>query len=315
MALVTTSPMTRRDSERSEQELEWMRLLSIARKAIANKRFIQVRTDMCVPYQGHGGQPRKNFDDLAELTDSLQKIGQLNPGIARRTKDGKYEILSGERRWRAAKSIPGFKYEIFSIDLKEDRVIPYIIACAANGNTSPLKPLEMSDAIERLYEGERVPMEFVAVEIFGIKTPKARQYHRLIHLIEEARSALAEERITESEAFRLSGMSPAEQKRELGLLPISKAIGALPDPLPRRERTRSYSKPQPPVNDPLARLEAFAHKLDQSTQKLEKMLKEVDVTMVLKGKPKRQQAIRVDIFNSFDRLEKVYRKISDIKHF
>lgn len=315
MALVEASSRTVRESAETEQEKVWIQLLGIARKAIANKRFLRVNPNTCIPYQGAGGQPRKKFDDLAELTDSLRKIGQLNPGITRRTKDGKNEILSGERRWRAGKSIVGFQYEIFSIDLKDDRVIPYIIACAANGNTSPLKPLEMCDAIERLYEGEKVPMEFVATEIFGIPVNKARKYHRLIHLTDEAKSALAEETITESDAFRLSGLSPQEQRRELGLLPIGKAIGSLPDPLPRREKTGARSKPLPPVDDPLARLEAFAHRLSQATSKFEHMLKEVDITTLLKGKPKRQQIVKNNLADAYYRLEPVLKKIAEIKHF
>lgn len=95
-------------------------------------------------------QPRSDFDEasLRELADSISKTGIIQPIIVRPKSDGNYEIIAGERRWRAAKmiqlpSVPVVIKEIADKDVMEMGIIE-------NVQRQDLKPLEEAQAYRRL---------------------------------------------------------------------------------------------------------------------------------------------------------------------
>lgn len=95
-------------------------------------------------------QPRSEFNDatLKELADSISKSGIIQPIIVRPKSDGNYEIIAGERRWRAAKliqlpSVPVVIKEIADKDVMEMAIIE-------NVQRQDLKPLEEAQAYRRL---------------------------------------------------------------------------------------------------------------------------------------------------------------------
>lgn len=95
-------------------------------------------------------QPRTEFEDegLKELADSISKSGIIQPIIVRPKSDGNYEIIAGERRWRAAKmiqlpSVPVVIKEIADKDVMEMAIIE-------NVQRQDLKPLEEAQAYRRL---------------------------------------------------------------------------------------------------------------------------------------------------------------------
>ena len=94
-------------------------------------------------------QPRKNFDEdsLQELADSIKQFGLLQPILVQNRKDH-YEIVAGERRWRAAK-IAGLKeVPVIIRDLTEQEIVE--ISLIENIQRENLNPIEEAKAFKRL---------------------------------------------------------------------------------------------------------------------------------------------------------------------
>lgn len=293
----------------TDQMVEWSRLMKEARKAVDTMELVRLDPDKCIPFQGKSGQPRKGVNIGADdLTDSIRSAGQWTPGVVR-PKNGKNEILSGERRWHSVRRIKDRKYIAIRVKVEDDRVIPFILACIANGNTSPLKPLEMCSAIEELYDHQELPMPYIAKTIFGIEVQKAHAYHRLVHLREEVRTMLAEGKITESDAFRLAGMDYKEQLQKAEDLVAGKTMRQLADPVPKSERGYAKARKVAKPDDPITRLTEFSRRLELAAQRFEKVLNQIDIAAVLKGKIKKVDTIDTAIFNAHDMLGKCRKRI------
>ena len=96
-------------------------------------------------------QPRKNFDEdaLQELSESIKQFGLLQPILVQQ-RDNYYEIIAGERRWRAAK-IAGLKeLPAIIMDLSENEVLE--ISLIENIQRQDLNPIEAARAIKQLME-------------------------------------------------------------------------------------------------------------------------------------------------------------------
>ncbi len=172
----------------NHEEFSWIALLAKARKALAEG--VEVRVDPS-SIRRMPDQPRKYFneDSLRRLADSMESIGQIQAGIIRRvTAPGgiKYELLDGERRWRAA-TMKGLDYKASLIEV-DDEVIPFIIAAVANFNRENHTPTEVSDSIARMYN-LGIPMEEIASAL-GISLHWAYQMHGLQNLHPEVRDML-----------------------------------------------------------------------------------------------------------------------------
>lgn len=95
-------------------------------------------------------QPRKSFDEekLLELAESLRQKGMIQPVVVRRQKDGNYQIIAGERRWRAAK-MAGLK-EIPVIEKDYNDAETLEISLLENIQREDLNPVEQARAFEKL---------------------------------------------------------------------------------------------------------------------------------------------------------------------
>lgn len=135
-------------------------------------------------------QPRKIFNDntLQELSDSIEKNGVLQPLIVRPFDNEKYEIIAGERRWRAAKLV-GLN-EIPVIIRKVDDESALAFAILENLQRDNLNPIEESYAFKRLIEEFSLTHEDISQ-----KVGKSRVYItnsiRLLKLPEEIQDALS----------------------------------------------------------------------------------------------------------------------------
>ncbi len=115
-------------------------------------------------------QPRRDFDEQAlnELAASVKKYGVMQPVIIRPIEDGNFEIIAGERRWRAAKiagldTIPAVTKEI-------DDQTALAMALMENIQRENLNPLEEAEALQRLKDEFKLKNKEVA-EVVG-KTEK-----------------------------------------------------------------------------------------------------------------------------------------------
>src|SRR5206468_699123 len=98
----------------------------------------------------NANQPRREFDPAAmmELTQSIERDGVIQPIIVRKLADGEYQIIAGERRWRAAKSA-GLN-EIAAIPRTADDQKALELAIVENIQREDLNPIELAMGFQRM---------------------------------------------------------------------------------------------------------------------------------------------------------------------
>lgn len=160
-------------------------------------------------------QPRKNFDEekLKELSNSILIHGILQP-ITVREADGKYEIIAGERRWRAAK-LAGLT-EIPVHIIKCDSVEKMTLALIENLQRTDLNPIEEAEALQNL-----MSLSDCKQNDLGYLVSKSRSYItnslRLLALPEKVRELIRMGKLTAGHGKILSGVSNAEEIAELSI--------------------------------------------------------------------------------------------------
>lgn len=144
-------------------------------------------------------QPRHHFDDAAlqELASSIKRHGVVQPLVVTPVKNGKYTLIAGERRWRAAqiaklKTVPAVVRSSKELEQLE-------IALIENVQRVDLNPLEQAISIERLREQFSLTYEDIAKRL-GKATSTVSNIVRLLQLPESAKQALMEGQISEGHA-------------------------------------------------------------------------------------------------------------------
>lgn len=152
-------------------------------------------------------QPRTTFDSAAleELQDSIRRHGVLQPICVRRAGDG-YEIVSGERRWRAARSAGLVKIPAVVRDDISDE-ISLELAIVENVQRQDLDPLEKARGYQALMERVGLTQEQVAERV-GIARASVTNHLRILDLPSEAQEALAGGMISMGHAKALLGIKP-----------------------------------------------------------------------------------------------------------
>ena len=163
-------------------------------------------------------QPRKHFDQeaLNELAESIREHGVLQPIIVSPKGKG-YEIIAGERRWRASQ-IAGIK-TIPSV-VREKAVLQRLeIALIENVQRVDLSPLEQALSIEHLHEQFNLSYQAIAHKL-GKAAPTVNNIVRLLQLPDAARQALQDGHITEGHARAILALKgqPDLQHRLLELI-------------------------------------------------------------------------------------------------
>lgn len=181
-------------------------------------------------------QPRTHFDDdaLEELADSIATLGLIQPITVRREADGKYIIISGERRWRASrlagrKTIPAYVREADDKELHE-------MALVENIQRQDLNAMEIAISLQRLIDECGVTQETVAQRV-GKKRSTIANYLRLMQLSPEVQAALKANIITMGHAKAIAGVEPELQphvvkkviKKELSVRATEQLVKKLAD--------------------------------------------------------------------------------------
>lgn len=164
-------------------------------------------------------QPRHQFDEqaLTELAASIARYGILQPLIVMPVKDNQYQIIAGERRWRAA-AIAGLKQ--VPVIIRTSKELERLeIALIENVQRVDLSPLEQAISIERLHQQFNMHYNEIA-ERLGKAATTVNNIVRLLQLPEAARKALEERRITEGHARAILALKgkPEPQHRLLELI-------------------------------------------------------------------------------------------------
>ncbi len=159
-------------------------------------------------------QPRRSFPEalLEELRQSIEEHGILQPLILRRNRDGRAELIAGERRWRAArmaglKVVPGILREVADRDVLE-------LALIENLQRSDLNPIEEAEAYRRLAGEFSLRQEDIAKRV-GRSRAAVANAMRLLELDEQLRGFLACGRLSVGHAKVLLAVPTQEEQRLL----------------------------------------------------------------------------------------------------
>lgn len=155
-------------------------------------------------------QPRKNFEEdaLLELADSIRQMGVLQPLLVRK-KDDYYEIIAGERRWRAAK-IAGLKeVPVIVKEYTEQEILE--IGLIENIQRENLNPIEEALAYKKLLEEFNLKQDEVAERVSKSRTAVTNSM-RLLKLNEKVQQMIIDDMITTGHARALLAIDDLEQQ-------------------------------------------------------------------------------------------------------
>jgi ParB family chromosome partitioning protein len=157
------------------------------------------------------GQPRKVFDDqkLAELADSIRQQGVLVPLLARRGRTG-YEIIAGERRYRAARQAGLSRVPVVVVEANDAQA--YLMALVENLQRDDLGPLEEAEGYRRLVEEFGLTQEEVATRVGKDRTTVTNAL-RLLRLPAAVKDAIADGTLSAGHARALLSLPTASLER------------------------------------------------------------------------------------------------------
>lgn len=155
-------------------------------------------------------QPRKNFDEdaLLELAESIKQFGVLQPLIVQE-KDGYYEIIAGERRWRAAKMANLKEIPVIIKKLTEQEIVE--ISLIENIQRENLNPIEEAIAYKRLLTEFNLKQDEVAERVSKSRTAVTNSM-RLLKLNEKVQQMVIDDMISTGHARALLGISNLEKQ-------------------------------------------------------------------------------------------------------
>lgn len=155
-------------------------------------------------------QPRKNFDEdaLQELADSIKQFGMIQPILVQDRKDH-YEIIAGERRWRAAKLAGLKEIPVIIRDYSEREIME--ISLIENIQREDLNPIEEAQAYKRLLEEFHLKQDEVADRVSKSRAAVTNSM-RLLKLCDEVQQMLIDDMISTGHARALLAIEDGEEQ-------------------------------------------------------------------------------------------------------
>ncbi len=203
-------------------------------------------------------QPRKNFDEtaIAALADSLREHGVLQPLLVRALPNGNYQIVAGERRWRAARMAGLDEVPVIIKDLDDKETAQ--IALIENLQREDLDPIEEAQGYRYLQDEHGMKQDEIARTVGRSRSAVANAM-RLLRLPEEIQNMLIEGSITAGHARALLGFSDetlmleAARRAAAGLLTV-RAI----------ERLAAAAEAEDPEDVPAPRIPSYYGEVEQA---------------------------------------------------
>lgn len=167
-----------------------------------------LRTDAIVPNRY---QPRQTFSpqELAELTASLKQSGLLQPILVRRKGDGMYELISGERRWRAAKQAGLETIQAIIRNCTDEESI--VLALIENLQRQDLNPIDAARAYHRMMNEFGLTQDIIAQRV-GCERSSVANTVRLLNLPLDVQRLIESGKLTTGHAKVILGLTnPGDQ--------------------------------------------------------------------------------------------------------
>lgn len=188
-------------------------------------------------------QPRKTFneDTLHELADSIKQHGIVQPLVVQK-KDDYYEIIAGERRWRAAKLAKLKEVPVVIKDYSEQEIVE--IALIENIQREDLNPIEEALAYKKLLEEYNLKQDQVAERVSKSRTAVTNSM-RLLKLSDDVQQMVIEELISSGHARALLGIEDKDLQyktavrimdERLSVRETEKLVNEIKNPKPKKEK-------------------------------------------------------------------------------
>lgn len=233
-------------------------------------------------------QPRTRFDEdaLHELADSIKQYGIIQPLIVKKREDY-YEIIAGERRWRAAK-IAGLKQVPVVIkDYSEQQIME--VALIENIQREDLNPIEEAQAYQRLIKEYNLKQDEVAEKVSKSRTAITNSM-RLLKLDERVQKMLVDEMISSGHARALLGIEDGEKQYNIALKVFDERLSV-----------REVEKLVKNINKPEKRKEVILPENDFVYRDMEEKLKEaVGTKVVINNKNNNKGKIEIEYYSQDD---------------
>jgi ParB family chromosome partitioning protein len=170
-----------------------------------------VDTDLIDP---NPDQPRSRFneDKLEELAQSIRANGLVQPVLLRRAANGRYQIVAGERRWRAAQRAGLRKVHAVVRNIPDSKLLE--LALIENIQREELNPIEEASAYQRLIHNLGLTQDEVAQQV-GKDRSSIANYLRLLKLPEDVQRMLEDDLISMGHARALLGLDTKDQIKRL----------------------------------------------------------------------------------------------------
>lgn len=220
-------------------------------KEVAEKKEDHSISELMMPIQKlepNPQQPRNQFDEdgLQELADSIKQYGILQPLLVKK-RDHYYEIIAGERRWRAAKLAGMKEVPVIVKDFTEREIVE--IALIENIQRENLSPIEEAMAYKKLMQDFQLKQDEIAAKVSKSRATITNSL-RLLKLDHRVQNMLEDEMISTGHARALLGISDGDMQyqiamkvfdEKLSVRDIEKLVKTMNQPKKEKEQKDKYS--------------------------------------------------------------------------
>ncbi len=227
-----------------------------------NERFLEIDLDLIEP---NSEQPRTRFteNNLEELTQSIRANGVVQPIIVRK-KGGIYEIVAGERRWRASQRAGLQKIPVIIKDVSDEKLLE--LALIENIQRQELNPIEEAKAYKNLVEKLGLTQEVIAERVGKNRTVITTAL-RLLKLPKDIQELVEEEKISAGHGRALLMIGEAETQRQLtkNIIELSLSVRETEKAIKRLNKNHHIGdeiksvKPKPDANTQAAEAKLRRH--------------------------------------------------------
>jgi ParB family chromosome partitioning protein len=259
--------------------------------APASDRGLEVDSDLLRPNKF---QPRTAMDEarIEDLARSIRANGIIQPIVVRKV-DGGFEIIAGERRWRASQRAGLLKVPVVVRDIPEERLLA--VALIENIQREDLNPIEEAAAYRRLTDDYQLTQEQIA-DAVGKDRSSVANYLRLLKLPQEVRANLGSGALSMGHARALLGLPDDAAQLQVGREVVARNLSV-------RETEAIVKKASQPSPG-----KAVVEK-DVHTRAAEERLRFVLGTRVRIARKRKGGAIEID-FTSEEELNRLYELIT-----
>lgn len=259
----------------------------------------QIKTVNITKIEPNREQPRRSFDEesLEELAESIRQFGLLQP-ILVHDKKTYYEIVAGERRWRAAKKAGLKEIPVIVKNLTEQEIVE--ISLIENIQRENLNPIEEAQAYKRLLTEFNLKQEEVAERVAKSRTAVTNSM-RLLKLCENVQQMVIDDMITTGHARALITIEDQEQQYEIAKKIFDEKLSVRDVEKLVKNLNKPVKEKKPVVTD--KSLEAVYQNIEENLK--QKLSTKVNITSKGNGAGK----IEIE-FYSHDDLEKIMDLLS-----